>query len=163
MKTGRLYWDVNNTDLDLGCKPLNKYNILQHSTIEAPTIMVDRGNCTFLTKTKHIEDVGGKVALIINNDPEDPREIFMISDNTLKVSIPTVLIGKDDGEIIKKFWKESIEKSITPEIIIAISFEMKQVDNKEPEKVDLYLTSVEDEIYKFLKGFRKYYEELRIY
>jgi len=125
--------------------------------------MVDRGDCSFVLKSKHIQDIGGEVALVVNNDDVDPRLIFMDKDNTStqKVHIPTILISKADGDIIKSFWKENVKNSIIPEIYISIKFEMKQVDGKDPEKIDIHFTSVEEKTYKFLIHFRRYYEELR--
>ncbi len=156
---GKLYWDPDRKEQELGCAPLD-FTIKSTSSLEAPTVMVDRGNCTFVTKTRHVEEIGGEVALIVNNDDTDPREIFMESDNSQKVIIPSVLIGKEDAQIIKDFWLQSLKYQIEPEITIAIKFEMKQTKGSEPEKMDLYFTSIDEQIYKFLTTFRKYYWEL---
>jgi len=76
------------------------------------------------------------------------------------IIIPTVIIGKSDGEIIKDYWRECVKNSVIPEIIISIKYEMKQVDGKEPEKMELYFNSIEERMYRFLIYFRPFYMEI---
>lgn len=47
--------------------------------------------------------MGGALALIVNTEDEpDPDRIIMVDDGTgISVTIPTVLIKKSDGDIIK--------------------------------------------------------------
>ena len=39
--------------------------------------MVDRGNCTFVTKARNVQIVGGLFALIINNNDDDIDKIIL--------------------------------------------------------------------------------------
>ena len=70
----------------------------------SPIVLVDRGNCSFIRKTRNIEEIGGALALVVNNkENQNPEEITMIDDGTgTTVAIPTILISKEDGEQIKQ-------------------------------------------------------------
>ncbi len=131
---------------------------MSKSSIEAPTIMVDNGKCSFLTKTKNIQDVGGEVALIVNDNELDPREVRIIASGRKRydVTIPTVLISKRDGAIIKDYIKNNSNK----EIQIKISFAMTK---KDVENIDLYYSSINEKVYEFLMFFRGYYMDLSKY
>lgn len=66
--------------------------------------MVDRGNCTFVTKTSNVEKLGGKFALIVNSNlNEDPESVIMIDDGRgSHLRIPAYLISHKSGRFIKK-------------------------------------------------------------
>ena len=48
--------------------------------MELPIILLDRGNCTFVTKVRNVEKAGANVALIGDSVYED-SEIFIMSDD----------------------------------------------------------------------------------
>jgi hypothetical protein len=122
--------------------------------------MVDRGECTFLNKTINIQNAGGEVALIVNNNDMDPRDFFMQASKKNKANIPTVMISQKDGQIIKDYWESKVKKGESVDIRLLIKFNMKKVNEHQTEKVDLYFTSAEIQMYEFLFFFRKYYIEL---
>jgi hypothetical protein len=64
--------------------------------------MLDRGKCTFVTKSKNIEKLGGVLALIVDNVKERSDYINMADDgNGHNVHIPAYFISKEDGDKIK--------------------------------------------------------------
>jgi hypothetical protein len=69
----------------------------------APIIMVDRGNCKFTHKSKHIMDYGGVMAIIVDNKKnEKATNLIMADDGTGNaVKIPSFLIGYIDGTLLK--------------------------------------------------------------
>ena len=69
----------------------------------SPIVLVDRGNCTFIRKTRNVQELGGALCLVVNNIPgQNPERIIMIDDGTgLNVAIPTIMISKEDGDLIK--------------------------------------------------------------
>ena len=81
-------------------------------------VIVDAGGCSYETKARNIQDMGAKVAIIIENDNEmselksDNVENFIRGktppyDGTgSSVYIPTLLINKDDGEKIKQLFHD---------------------------------------------------------
>ncbi len=91
-----------------------------------PIVMVDRGNCTFVTKSRNVQNLGGHIALIINNNDEDVRDIVMVDDGTGQdIWIQAVLISKRDGQIIKEFIKQNQDnKNMLAKLIVSVEYEM---------------------------------------
>ena len=92
-----------------GCKEFRKEDFLNEEltdqdSMTAPVIIVDRGNCTFVTKTSNVEKIGGRFALIVDNVlNENPESIVMIDDGRgSNLRIPAYLISHRSGKLIKK-------------------------------------------------------------
>ena len=65
---------------------------------EASVMMVERGGCHFVTKSRNIAKAGGKVAIIIDTLNEDIENVVMSDDGTgMGIRIPSLLIGNADG------------------------------------------------------------------
>jgi hypothetical protein len=100
---------------------------------ESPILLVKRGSCPFVVKTRNAEDVGFKAVVVYDHSDEEVDSIIM-SDNGAggNLVIPTVLIGKASGEILSNFLYEQQDPSIggekPEEVILKITFEMRQHD-----------------------------------
>lgn len=101
---GRIYYDPDNAD---GCQPFGDFDFSKdpddkdHPT---PIILVDRGECTFVKKVRNIEHAGGRLGIVMDNKIEDVTSVIMSDDGTgMGIMIPSLLIGKTDGQILKKF------------------------------------------------------------
>ena len=69
-------------------------------------MMVERGGCHFVTKSRNIAKAGGKVAIIIDTENENIHKVVMSDDGTgMGLTIPSVLIGNKDGKILQDFMK----------------------------------------------------------
>ena len=123
--------------------------------------MVDRGNCTFSTKAQNVQNAGGEIAMIVNNNPNDDLSRIFMRDDGLhqKVIIPTIMISYEDGKTIKRFWEENKNTNLVNEITLSVKFEIQKTKDGK-EDIDLYFTSVEVQMYEFLRKFRDYYKEL---
>ena len=88
--------------------------------------MVDRGNCSFVTKSRNVQNLGGSLALITDNQYEKLEDILMIDDGTgSDIFIPTVLISKIDGDKIKFFLQANKDNpAVLKNIILNIEFDM---------------------------------------
>lgn len=66
--------------------------------------MVDRGNCHFVVKAQNVQRFGGVMLLVIDNKiTEDPTALVMADDGMgNSVTIPSMLIGWGDGQILKE-------------------------------------------------------------
>ena len=84
-----------------------------------------RGNCSFVQKVKNVEAIGGRIALIVNNE-EGELKLFMTDDGTgSDLTIPGVLIRKSEGDLIRNFIKNNSNNSeIINHIVLEINFEM---------------------------------------
>ena len=122
---------MNNKEADYACKPLPELTIDFESTPDQyPIVMLDRGNCTFVTKARNVQRVGGLFALIVNNNDNDIDRIILSDDGTgSDIYIPTVLISKKDGEILKKYMLENRNSPVSlKNIILSIEFKMVNID-----------------------------------
>jgi hypothetical protein len=148
---GRLYYDPSNIVTDYACKPIKTIQIDKDDPIDTiPIIMVDRGDCTFVTKVRNVQNIGGAVALIVNNK-EDEGGIFGLNDDGTgsDIKIPGILITKKDGEILKKFFAENANNSeLLSKIILAIDNQLQILMDKVEMKID------------FLPNDRKVYQLL---
>jgi hypothetical protein len=121
-----------------------------------PIVFVDRGNCTFVTKTKMAQLVGAKMVIIADNkDGEDLHSIIMADDgNGGTISIPTVMIGKSDADIIRNFIKENQNKPVT----IVASF--PQANDVNDVSAEFWFSSSDNSAYKFITNFEPYIEKI---
>jgi hypothetical protein len=117
--------------------------------------MVDRGNnCTFVTKTRNVQNAGGAIALIINNVEKDVNKILMIDDGSgSDLTIPAVLINKRDGEKIKEEMKKG-----NSAVYIRIEFDMKKTDIV---TYQIFFSSTTKRIYKLLRDFYPYHKVMK--
>jgi extracellular elastinolytic metalloproteinase len=86
--------------------------------------MVDRGTCSFVTKTRHVQNLGGHLALIINNEDGPVTNIMLNDDGTgSDIVIPALLISKEDGQKIKEFFMENKDdSSVLGKIVVSAEF-----------------------------------------
>ncbi|KAJ8317701.1 hypothetical protein KUTeg_005605 [Tegillarca granosa] len=87
-----------------GCSAFTNEDLLKNSVV-----LVDRGGCSFLTKTLNIQQAGGIAAIIADNDKENfEAYVDMIQDGTERpVTIPALFLLGKDGFMIRK----SLEKA----------------------------------------------------
>jgi hypothetical protein len=73
-----------------------------------------------------VQNLGGSLALIVNNrEDESIENVLMMDDGTASdIYIPTVIISKQDGERIKQFMIDSNKNNIKKDIIMTIEFDM---------------------------------------
>jgi hypothetical protein len=125
--TGRLFYDIDNIDSDYACKPIQTIKI-DHDMLSDrfPIVMVDRGNCTFVSKVRNVQNIGGRIALIVNNNDEDVESIVMADDESgSDIYIQAALISKQDGEKIKQFMKDNKhDTAMLSRLIMAIEYQL---------------------------------------
>ena len=72
--------------------------------------LVERGDCHFVTKVRNIQNLGGRVAIVIDNKNENIENVIMSDDGTgAGLTIPGVLIGNKDGQILKDYFIRELE------------------------------------------------------
>ncbi len=118
-------------------------------TDPSPIVIVERGGCSFVTKVRNIEHAGGKLALVIDEKDEDIENVIMVDDgNGNGIRIPSMMISKKDGNIIKKFLLEDKRR-----IALMATFEMDKPDNR--VEYDFWYTSSDDRALDFLRDFKE--------
>lgn len=105
---GRIYYDPENAD---GCKQFGDFDFSKDPDDDdhpTPIILVDRGQCTFVKKVRNIEHAGGRLGIVMDNSIDDISSVIMSDDGTgMGINIPSLLIGKSDGKILKDFLEEN--------------------------------------------------------
>ena len=132
---GRLYYPKSISE-QKGCTPLTPIQFSEDSDpdlVSTPILMLDRGDCAFVVKVRHAEDIGVKLVIIANNMDTDPNVIIM-SDNGMggNLQIPAIMISQIDAFLIKKYLDNPLYAS---HISLSVSFDM----NKLPDKINYAL------------------------
>lgn len=156
LQIGRIYYNASNP---YGCWRSNFTDDYSGDPdgILTPIFLVDRGECTFATKVRNVEKAGGSLAVIIDNTDENIRNVIMSDDGTGSgIRIPSMLISKKDGEILKKFLTQQPE-DITEKAALTAEFVMENPDNT--VEWELFYTSDNDKSLDFISNFAEYYEK----
>jgi hypothetical protein len=87
-------------------------------------MVVERGQCTFVTKVQHAQDAGANACIIVDNK-EEARLPYMADDGKgSTISIPSMLIHKSDGYNIAQAIARDGEK-----VIMTMSWNVPHPDN----------------------------------
>lgn len=130
-------------------------NAIDSTSSLTTVIFVERGNCSFVTKTRNVQKAGGQLAIIMNNNNMDLEEVFLSDDGTgSDIVIPTLFISKSDGELIKKAIKD---KEIANKIVLSIDFKLNQTVKVNNE---LFFSSDNVEMYKLLEDYQAFFNQL---
>lgn len=122
---GRLYYYVDNEDKELACKPMDPVDHPNTESDHLAIILVERGSCSFVTKVRNIQRLGGHIAIIIDNRDEELEDIIMGDDGTgSDITIPSVLIKKIDGDKLTKFFEENKNNTKMEHVHVSISFKI---------------------------------------
>lgn len=138
---GRLHYPINNR---YGCNEFNvsdfKNDFLYDEESDlSPIVLVDRGECTFVTKVRNIEKLGVKLAIIVDDKEESSESLIMADDGSgHSVNIPSFIIRKKDGNIIKSFVINDPESSV----YLKAELEMVHPDNR--VEYELWYSSILD-------------------
>ena len=71
--------------------------------MELPVLLIERGDCTFVTKVRNVEKAGANIALIGDNKLEN-SEVFIMSDDGSghSINIPSFLIDKRTSDAFEE-------------------------------------------------------------
>ena len=112
-----------------------------------PIILVDRGECTFVTKVRNVENLGAKVALI-GDTKEEVSEVYVMSDDGSghSINIPSFLIRKHDSSSIKDSYSQG------ETVVLKVKIETAQTNST--TSVDLWYSTPFDLSTDALKSLR---------
>ena len=157
---GNVWVDRDNLD---GCEPFKtvfdgKYD---PDSDPSPIVIVRRGNCSFVTKVRNIEHAGGRLALVVDKNDEDVKNVIMIDDgNGNGIRIPSMLVSKRHGEILLDYLNKEHTDDLGNKQLLALwaSFEIDSPDNR--VEYDFWYTSSDDLALDFLRDFKERHYEL---
>lgn len=79
----------------LACAPLSEVNI---AAVKGNIALVDRGECSFVVKAKHVQDAGAKGMVVADNAP---GPVTGLGGGDPAVNIPAVRISQTAGTVLK--------------------------------------------------------------
>jgi hypothetical protein len=113
-------------------------------------VMVDRGDCTFVTKVRNIEHLGVKMAIIADDKLENTEQLIMADDGSGRsITIPSFMIRKRDADKLK----QHLENNDFP-VYIKGSLEIAHPDNR--VEYQLWYSSVLDLEPQFVEEMARY-------
>lgn len=114
-------------------------------------VLVDRGSCSFVTKVRNVQNIGGKIALIVNDREDDARIFAMNDDGTGKdINIPGLMISQEQGQKIKEFIKNN--KNATIMLNIDNSIEDQKTNQVE---FNINFIANDRKVYQMLESLKK--------
>ena len=136
--------------------PIEACGPLSHpKNVFSPFLLIKRGNCTFVSKTRYAQLIKVKLAIIVDN----VNEIGPISmvDNGISedLSIPSIFITKKQGDILIDYIKNGNENGLATMII---SFPLLK-GNK--SNVEFWLSPIGNSSYKLINDFYPLYKKLK--
>ena len=121
-----------------------------------PIFFVDHSiGCSYAHKAVNVQKKGGRVMLIAS-DSNILEEEYNIDDPTESVSIPTIIIAKDFGDIIREFTKLKQDKK--EQIVISMKF--SGVKEGGFVELELFMRSDDIKARDFFTEFSYYKEKL---
>ena len=149
-KDGTNYWceenllsdDINYSDLNP-----NEY---------VPIFFVDHSiDCSYAHKAVNVQKKGGRVMLIAS-DSNILEEEYNVDDPTENVAIPTIIVAKDFGDIIREYTKLKQDKKE----YIVISMKFSGVKEGGYVEIELFMRSDDSKARDFFTEFTYYKEKL---
>ena len=158
MQIGKLHYSQQNAD---GCqKYKNEWKPVKDSGDNAQNhqyiFMVERGNCTFVTKARNIAAAGGAVALVMDTK-EVSKTIVMSDDGTgAGIRIPSLLIPQKEGQILKDFYILQSPGPFSESHLISLNVEFVMKHPGDYVKASMWYTSSDDKSLDFIKNMGEY-------
>jgi hypothetical protein len=138
------------TNPETACTPFNLTHTSENK--KAPILLVRRGNCSFVTKA-HYAQLNEVQLLIIYDDVEEKSEKLIMKDDgfAYDIKIPSILIGKKDGENLRSYIQNSdpLKKNVS----LRINFEM---DTYKHVKITFFLSISNRNSFKLIRDFHPY-------
>ena len=93
-------------------------------------ILIERGNCTFVTKSRNVEQIGANALIIGDNKANENVTNLVLSDdgNGNSISIPTFMVRKRTYDLFAKVVenKDSDEQN---KLIVKVDLQMTTIKN----------------------------------
>ncbi|EGR29831.1 pa domain protein [Ichthyophthirius multifiliis] len=158
--TIQIPYQKNNKDqISDGCQEIQSISNQETQGFSQQSIyLIQRGNCSFVTKAKNAELAGVGLLIIYDNyDNESEQDIILMDDHTGKhLVISTLFINKSNGEQIQNF----ILQNPNQKVDIKVEFEQHKEANN--INVVFWMSSLDQDSYQFIKNFKKHYDAIQL-
>ncbi|CAK65226.1 unnamed protein product (macronuclear) [Paramecium tetraurelia] len=130
-------------------------------TYGAQFIMIERGDCTFVTKVRNAERAGYQLAIIGNYNDDPIKSDFAMADDGhgYQVSIPSIFITNKHFTLIRERAKVNrVEDSNDEKIMLLLKFDVVKSDNL---SVIFGLNIQDRESFRIIDEYEPYYTQLK--
>ena len=125
-------------------------------TFPTKILIARRGSCSFVNKVRNAERAGASLLVVVDNQEEKVKNVIMGDDGTgTGIRIPSMLIGKSDGEALIEFARQ--KKGATLSAEFAVKEKTNFVD------IEFWYSSNNQLALDFVKEFDKYAHKLKGY
>ena len=149
-KDGTNYWCDSkklNENKDLYIVDSNEY---------IPVYFVDHStDCTYAHKAINVQNMNGKVMLIAS-DSNIIEEEYNIDDVIEKPSIPTIIITKDFGDIVREYSKYILNENNMEDKHIILNMKFSGVKENGKVELELFFRSDDKKVLSFFQEFYYY-------
>jgi hypothetical protein len=133
-----------------GCDPLYPLDWTNDpDVVNSPILLLERGDCPFAMKARNAQNIGAAALIVIDNIEEDVTRVIMADNGSGgNISIPVLMIGKLDGEVIKRYLA-------TPQYAIRVSMALTfdMIDTGDSVNYDIWMSSEMENLRVFLHDF----------
>lgn len=153
---GRVHYPVNNKRACEEFKPEDFENdmLFDEDSDMTPIILVNSGYCSMVEKTRNVEKIGGKVALIADKTYDQDKE--MSDDGTgFNLVTPAILVRDEQITGLKDAIRDD------QHVVLKVQLEIAHPDNDHIE-YELWLGSLLDVDAAFLEDMYQYQNLLRM-
>ena len=123
-----------------------------------PIILVDQGQCSYSKKALNVQNRGGSVMVIVDDDDNldnnDKYNILDLRGNSIK--IPALIIPRNFGDVLKNYIYEQKNSKNPDPLIASIKFSAYNPDGT--IEMNLFMSSDDLNAIFFFKEFEKYKE-----
>lgn len=114
--------------------------------------LVTRGNCTFVQKVRNAEKAGASLVIVVDDRLENITNVIMGDDGTgTGIRIPSMLIGKDSGDALRKYMTIAEGATLSADFILP---------NYDVADMELWFSSNNNFALNFIKEFDRYVHRL---
>lgn len=125
-------------------------------TFPTKIIIARRGQCTFVNKVRNAERSGASLLVVVDSRAENVTNVIMGDDGTgTGIRIPSMLIGKTDGDMLIEFAKTQMGATLSAE------FSVKE--KGATADVEIWYSSNNQRALDFVKEFDRYAHKLAGY
>ena len=123
-------------------------------TFPTKIVIARRGQCSFVNKVRNAERAGASLLVVVDTRVENVTNVIMGDDGTgTGIRIPSMLIGKTDGEMLIEFAQKRLGATLSAE------FAVKE-KSKEAE-VEIWYSSGNQLALDFIKEFDRFAHKLK--
>ena len=146
----------------MGCNATDVFTdefLDKEDEVQSAIFLVERGDCSFVTKTRNIARAGGKVAVIIDSKNENIANVILSDDGTgAGIRIPSVMIGSKDGQILKEFFTSTGSPQDKKSVRINVKFDA--VHRQPRPDITFWYTSSDDRSMSLIKNLGEFFKDI---